>query len=141
MIRVKQKHAGQFAVSSGSRLEGGRVHAGDFDQEIFKIIHELQDTLAKIRVKHGVCGGKTGLGRLALIGFGVIFHGAGAQRVHAAVNREVPLRQARVMANNIDFAQIGEIRTVSNQVFISRKRRYVSQRHGKAASAFLPFFP
>jgi len=39
MVGIKKKHAGQFTVSSGSRLEGSGVHAGDFDQIIFKVVH------------------------------------------------------------------------------------------------------
>ena len=38
----------------------------------------------------------------------VVFHGAGAERIHAEVNRVIPGGEAREVADHFDFADFGE---------------------------------
>src|ERR1700719_657259 len=40
----------------------------------------------------------------------IVFHGAGAEGIHAEVDRVVPRREAREVANDFDFADFGESR-------------------------------
>ncbi len=120
MVGGKDQHAGQLALGAGSRLQGHRRQAGDFAQIALQVVHQLQGALGEAFRQQGMGAGESGNGRLAFVGLGVVFHGAGAQRVHAAVHAEIPLGKLGEVAHHIQFGKIRKIRTVAHQGIVQR---------------------
>ena len=44
------------------------------------------------------------------IDFGIIFHRARAERIEAIIDAEVAARKRRIMADDIDFIHLGQVR-------------------------------
>ena len=103
-----KQDAGEFAVRSGGRLQRDGVHAGDFDQAALQQVDDFENAL---RERVGAVG--MGLGEPFDAGDGlvdarVVLHGAGAERIHAEIDGVVPGREAREVADDFDFAQLGQ---------------------------------
>ncbi len=72
---------------------------------------------------------------------GIILHGAGAQRVHARINAEIPCGQPRVMANQIHLTQLWKLRALREELLVQRAGVHVATGQRKAASSSPAFFP
>lgn len=61
--------------------------------------------------------GKTGQRGDLFVDLGVVFHGAGTERIHARVHTEVPRGKARVVAHHIQLSQVGQIQIRPHHAF------------------------
>ena len=107
VIGADMHKSGQFTVRTGSGLERESVHAADFAQAFFHVIHQAQRTLAHICIEQRMHIVKQ-LGDF-FVDFGVIFHRAGAERIEPVVNAEIAAGKVCVVANKIDFTQFGKV--------------------------------
>ena len=141
VVGVEDEHAGQLPVRARPGLERDGVQARDLRQDALQRRIELQRPLAELVRQQRVRAREAGVRGLALVGLGVVLHRAGAERVHARVDREVPGRQADVVAHDVDLAQVRDVRVLPDQ---SRRRLPaldVRPRQREAAAAFAAAFP
>ncbi len=105
-IGAHEQDAGELAVSSGGGLEGDGIHAGDFDELIGQRLHDAERAL---RVLLGLIG--MGFGDRVeagddLVDPRVVLHGAGAERIHAVIDRVIPGGEAGEVADDFDLADL-----------------------------------
>ena len=86
VIFFNQHQTGQLTVCARCRLEGHVVHAGDLAQILSGKVERLQAALYSLLRLQRMDAGKAGKGGNLIVYFGVIFHGAGAERVEAVVD-------------------------------------------------------
>ena len=108
VIGADQEEACQFAVRASSGLQRDRVHAGDFEEALFEELQNFQAALRKLLRLIGMLGGDAVEASDEFVDARVVFHGAGAQRIHAEVDGVVPGRETREVANDFDLADFGE---------------------------------
>ena len=106
VVLLDQQHAGELAVSAGGGLEGHAVHAGDLAEIAAGGIQHLPASGHGVLRGQGMHPGKARQGRHLLVDAGVILHGAGAQRIKAAVDAVNVLAQLRVVAAQIHLAEL-----------------------------------
>ena len=114
------QHAGQFPLRSGRWLQTDGGKAGNLRQRSFQPIHQLQCPLIQRFRGLRVDVAKARQPCRYLVDFGVVLHGAAAQRIKSAIDPVVPGRQARVVADDINFRQFGEVSNFITQQFGSR---------------------
>ena len=107
-----EQNAGELAVRAGGGLQGDGVHAGDFDQAALQQVDDFENAL---RERVGAIG--MGFGQALdagdeLVDARVVLHGAGAERIHAEIDGVVPGGEAREVADDFDFGELGELRRV-----------------------------
>ena len=107
-ISANQEQPGQFTLRAGAGLECHRVHAGDFEQAVLQDLENFQAALRKLDGLIGMLGGDAVQTRDVLVHARVVLHGAGAERIHAEVDREIPSGEAREVADHLDFTDFGE---------------------------------
>ena len=105
-----QKNASELAVRAGCGLQGDGVHAGDFDEAMLQQRDDFQHALGAVIGPVGVRLGQALDAGNVLIDARVVFHGAGAERIHAEIDGVVPCGEAREVADDFDLAQLGEFR-------------------------------
>ena len=107
VVCPRQQNAGELAVCAGRRLQRDAVHARDLDQAFTQLLHlperGVAQALGLVRVRLV----QAFQPRDGLVDARVVLHGARAERIHAEVDRVVPRRQPREVANDLDFAQLG----------------------------------
>ena len=106
MVLLDQQHAGELAVSAGGGLEGHAVHAGDLAEIAAGGVQHLPASGHGVLRGQGMHPGEARQGRHLLVDAGVILHGAGAQRIKAAVDTVNVLAQLRVVAAQIHLAEL-----------------------------------
>ena len=106
--RARQQDAGELAVRAGRRLQRDRVHAGDLEQAALQQIDDFQNALRQRLGPVRMRLGQAFDARHKLIDARVVLHGAGAQRIHAEVDRVVPGGEPREVADDLDLAQLGQ---------------------------------
>ncbi len=104
--------AGQLALGSGGGLQRDGIHAGNLQQRLAELLHDAQ----------GSAGERLGLQRVPvsqpfqprdeLIDARVVLHRAGTQGIESAVDAVVPGAQARIVADDFQFTDFGEVRNV-----------------------------
>ena len=136
VILLDEQHAREFAVRTGSGLERHAVHARDLTQILLR---KLQHTTAAL---HRVGGGQRMDARKArqrghfLVDPGIILHGAGAERIEAAVHAVDVVVQLRIVAAEVLLAQLrqnGSLRAA--QGLRQRCLLDVTRREDAAAAA------
>jgi hypothetical protein len=106
MIGFDEHEARQFAVRAGGWLQGDTRHARDFRQVALKLVDELDCALGCVVGLQGMQAREAGQGCHILIELGVVFHSAGAERVEARIHAEVTLREVRIVAHDLDLADL-----------------------------------
>ena len=117
MVGGNEHDAGKFAVGSGHGLERKGFHAGDFTELLFKFPDYLKRSLRipprPAQLGHErVQAGEPGQRCCVFREFGVIFHGAGAERVEVAVYRVIEAGKPGEMAYHIQFGKFGQARSL-----------------------------
>ena len=137
-IGAHQQDAGEFAVGSGGGLQGDGVHAGDFDELIGERLHDAQRALRDLLGLIGMRPGDAFEARHDLVDARVVLHGAGAERIHAVIDRVIPGGEAGEVADDLDLADLGE-----RGGFGAQQHRRVRQRHrprARRAAQAIGFF-
>ena len=141
VILLDEQHAREFAVRARCGLEGHAVHAGD-----------LAKILAQ-RVEHFKCAADRGFRRERMdvrkalhrrrffVDARVIFHGAGTERIEAAVHAVHLLTKLGVVTGNVGFAHLGKPRRdFAPERFGKRGRGDVALRQDIALAPFDALF-
>ena len=103
MVGADHFQSGQLPLRAGRRLQGEGMHPGDLAQQLLQLIEEAQQPLgARGRVQRVHVGEPRPRGD-PVIELGVVFHGAGAQRVEVGIDRKIALRQPGVMPHHVQF--------------------------------------
>jgi hypothetical protein len=108
MVSLHDQQTGQLALSSGSWLQSNGVHAGDFSERIFEGLEHLQSALYRLFWLLRVQVGETWQACHVFINLGVIFHGAGPERVEANINAVVQAGKSCEMPNDVEFRHRGQ---------------------------------
>ena len=85
---------GQLALRAGRRLERDGVEAGDLGEDLLEAPHQLERALRALLLLQRVQVAEAGRTDDALVDARVVLHRAGAERVEAGVDAEVPRRPA-----------------------------------------------
>ena len=143
-ISANHQQAGEFALRASDGLESRRVHAGDFEQAFLQIVKDAQAALRKFDRLIGMLGAEAVEARYEFVYARIVFHGAGAERIHAQINRVIPGGEAREVANDFDFADFGEAfdfaARESAEFFGGVNRGDIERRQFDAAFARRGFF-
>ena len=116
MIRANHQHAGKLGLCAGGRLQRDAVQSGDFFQQFFQVIDELEDALRMFgRLQWMEIGEAGQIGNL-FVQLGIVLHGAGAQGVEALVDAEGSLREAREVAHHLKLADFWKVRGCANDI-------------------------
>ena len=110
MVFFNQHQTGQLAVRARRRLEGHVVHAGDLAQILSGKVERLQTALYSLLRLQRMDAGKAGKGGDLIVYFGVIFHGAGAERVEAVVDAVGLFGKLGVVAAQLVLAHLWQMR-------------------------------
>jgi len=114
---LNEHDAGQFAVRTGGRLEAARLKAGHGAQHLLGFVQHPQRALRIFGGEQRMRTGKAGQRGDLFVDLGVVFHGAGTERIHARVHTEVPRGKARVVAHHIQLSQVGQIQIRPHHAF------------------------
>jgi hypothetical protein len=128
VVRADQKYPGELAVRARRRLQRDRIHAGDLDEAILQELHDAQRTLAERLRQIGMRIRNSLNRRDRLVHPRVVLHRAGAERIHAEVDRIVPCRQPREVANDLDLAHLRHHAKITAQA-IAQQRRGIHRWH------------
>ena len=101
VVGLDEQQAGELTMGAGGRLEGHGVHASDLPKQLLRQGVGLQAALDSLLGLEGVDLSKAGQGGHILVDFGIILHGAGAQRVEPVVDAVDPLAQSGVVAGEL----------------------------------------
>ena len=110
-----QQQAGELAVGAGRGLEADVGQAADLAQRLLQQPHQLERALGALRVLGRVQPGVPGKGGDPLVEARVVLHRAGAERVEAGVEVEVPAREAVVVADDLGLGDLGQARRLLAQ--------------------------
>ncbi len=140
VVSDDQFQAGVLPVGPGHRLQGHRIHAGDFRQVLFQFVGQLQGPLGALFRGQGMEPGKTGQPAHRLIDLGVVLHGTGPQGVKAVVHAVVEQGKVDVVADDISFADFRQGRCfpaqqTGRQELANVLFRHVARGQGKAHPA------
>ncbi len=123
VVGPDHQDAGQLAVSAGGRLEADGVHAGDGREVALELEEELE------RALHGLLGlvGVEVLEELRrlLVDLRVVLHGATAERVDVGVDAHLPVRELRVVADQVELAHFRQAWGGLAEVLRAQQARYV----------------
>ena len=145
VVSADNHNPGRFAVRARRRLERKRVHSADLRQHQRQLVHQLEralrrfDRLVRVNVR------ETGKTRRVFAEFRIVFHRAGAERVHAVVDAERSLRKRGKVPHRFDFAKFRKAERRFAPVFL-RKRllevdfRQVLERETEVVASFNVFF-
>ena len=138
-VGADQQQARQFALRAGGGLERGGLHAGDFEQASLQSRQDLQAALRELLRLIRMLGGHAFQARDVFVDARIVFHGAGAQRIHAQVDGVVPGGEPREVADHLDLAHFGEALEIGAGV-IAQQRLHVDGGNVGGGSS-MPRFP
>ncbi len=107
-IAADHEQRRDLAVSSRRRLQGDGLHPRDLGQAILQGVHQGQRPLCRRLGLEGMDGRESGKGGSLLVDPRVVLHRARTQGVEVGIHREVELREAREVAQDIQFGQLGQ---------------------------------
>ena len=96
-------------MRAGCGLQGDGVHAGDFEQAALEQVDDFKDALGQRVGPIGMSFGQPFDAGHQLVNARVVFHGAGAQRIHAQIDGIVPGGKPREVADDLDLAQLRQL--------------------------------
>ena len=108
MIGAGEQDAGELAMRARCGLQGDGLHAGDFDERFFERAQHAERALRERFRLIGMRFGDAFQARDELVDARVVLHGAGAERIHAEIDRVVPGGEAREVADDLDLGELGQ---------------------------------
>ena len=91
VISANQQQARQFALRAGRRLQRDDVHPGNFQQAFFQQLQHFQAALRKLLRLVRMLRRNARQARNIFVDARIVFHRTRAQRIHAQINRVVPV--------------------------------------------------
>ncbi len=107
-VRANEQQAGEFALRARRRFQRARIHARNFDEAILEQLQNFQAALRKFLRLVGMLGGDAVQAGDEFIHARIVFHGAGAERVHAEIDGVIPGGEPREVADHFDLADFGK---------------------------------
>ncbi len=107
VIGTDHRDAGQFALRSRHRRQRYALHTGYGLEHLLQFVHAAQESLGVADRTERVPATKLGQQRERIADSRVVFHRAGTERIKLRVDREVLLRQARVVPDDLQFGDLG----------------------------------
>ena len=89
-------------------------------ETLLQIAQDSQDTLGKFDGLIRVFGSETVEAGYEFIYARIVFHGAGAERIHSQIDGVIPGGKAREVADHLDFADLGEAFDFGAQVLLAQ---------------------
>ena len=109
-VRAHEHQARQLPLGAGSRLQRHGRETGDLGEDLLQLPHQLQRALRALVFLVRVQVGEPGQRDHALVDARVVLHRAGAERVEAGVDPEVPIGEIREVADDLVLGQLGQAR-------------------------------
>ncbi len=106
VVAADRQQAGELALGTGVRLDGHLVVAGDLGEVGFQSGNQFPPAFGLGVRGERVDGGELRPGDGFHLGGGVQLHGARTQRDHGAVQRQVPVREAADVAEQLGFGAV-----------------------------------
>ena len=100
---VNHEDAGELAVCAGDRLQRDPRHSEDRFERLFEIPEQLEIALHLMIGLQRMRKSKARRPRELLVQPRIVFHGARSERIQAGVDRDIQLRQAREVPDDVDF--------------------------------------
>ena len=113
--RADHEDARQFALRARGGLESHPRKAGQFDQSLLELPHQLERALRHGLGRERVPRREARQPRHLLVDARVVLHGAGAERVHVLIDREVQARESREVTRDLDLGDLGPSRDLLAQ--------------------------
>jgi len=110
VIGANHRHPGELAVCAGQRTERDAAHSGNGLEHFLQLVHAGQEPLAMRHRRQRMAAGELRQQCGGIAGARVVLHGAGAERIEVRIDREIQLRQARVVAHRIELTDLGQLR-------------------------------
>ena len=123
MKRFYHCHAGEFALCTRHRRQRYALHAGHVLEHLLQFVHARQEALAVADRPKRMPAGELGQQCQLVAGARIVFHRARTQRVELGIDREVLLRQPRVMSDRLQFRGFRQARSVLTQKFLGDRQR------------------
>ena len=112
VVGADHRHAGEFAVRAGHRRHRHAGHAGHVLEHFLQIEHAGEEALAGLVRARRMARQELRQHRQRIARARVVLHGARTERVELRVDREVLLRQARVVAHHVELGNLGQRRRI-----------------------------
>ena len=121
----------QFALGTGSGLQADRGQTGDFLEVLLHAVQQFQHPLDCVIVLQRVQVGETWEPGNTLMPLRVVLHRATSQRVEVGVDAHVAGREIRIVADQVDLANLRQRRRGLRQVplreqFVHRLRWHIA---------------
>ena len=107
-VRPHQHQAGELALRARGRLQGDRRQACDLAQDLLQLPHQLERALGAVVLLVRVEAREPGQPGDELVDPRVVLHRAGAERVEARVDTEVPVGEVREVAHDLVLGELGQ---------------------------------
>ena len=141
MVAADEQQAGVLSVGACGRLQRHAVHAGDLTEHRLGFGQHLEAPLDRPGGLEGMNPGKSGQRGHLLVDAGIVFHGARAERVKAAVDAVNMTAQLRIVAAEIGFADLRQGGSrIAHQLPGQIGRRHIAHRQHRHAAAGNTFF-
>ena len=105
------------------------VHARDFEEALLQEAQDFQAALRELLWLKRVLGGDAVEPCDEFIHARVVFHGAGAQRIHTQVDSVIPRGETCEMTENLDFADFRETLDAFATMARAQRFRWIRRRH------------
>ncbi len=128
VVLADRDQAGVFALGTGVRLHADRVEAGDRTEPGFQLFDHQLVTLGLPARNERMQVGELGPGDRDHLAGGVELHGAGAERDHRLVQRQVLVFQLLEVAQHLGFAVVRVEYRVAEVVALAQQRLRDSAR-------------
>ena len=116
VVGAHDQHAGQLAVGASGRLQGHPREAADLFEHFLQRVHQQQVALHRLERLERVGEGEARQAGGIFIHARVVLHGARAERIEAAVDAVVQLREVGKVADDAHFRYFGEVEVITQQV-------------------------
>ncbi len=132
-VGLDHEDAAELPLGAGGGGQPHGVHAGDRGQGLLEFVEDGQRTLHSGFGLERVSQGEAGETADILVDLGVVLHGAGAERVEAAVHAVVEAAQTQEVAHDLVLGQLRQVQVRAQEAGIRQLgRRHVRFRHQDA---------
>jgi hypothetical protein len=105
-VRLDHERRGQLSLRAGGRLQADFVEAGDLREVPRQLAHDFLVGAEVLVRPVGMAVREVRIGGDRLVQQRVVLHRARPERIHAAVDVEVQVRQPRVVADDVDLRRL-----------------------------------
>src|SRR5690625_1106672 len=108
MVSADHHQTDELALGARGGMKRDAIHAADRRERFLEAVHQLERALRLLIRSQRMKPRKPRQTSRPLIHLGVVFHRAGAERIHPRIDREVLLAQADIMTNDLGLKKYGQ---------------------------------